>query len=158
MRSFYVVVAALLSFALVNGCSKKADESAGVEQTLPAGEGVGAVAEKTTLSVDVAMPAKYGETEEASKKVVISSETQEGAGEVVDTQVAETSAEGTAVSSDIVEYKIQEGDTLDKIARKFYGAGSKWTLIFEANKDVIKSPEKIWPGMVLKIPNPTKQE
>jgi nucleoid-associated protein YgaU len=54
------------------------------------------------------------------------------------------------------EYKVQENDTLQKIAQKFYGTMHKWTRIYEANKDQLKGPDKIKPGQVLKIPADSK--
>lgn len=50
------------------------------------------------------------------------------------------------------KYKVQDGDTLQKIAKKFYGSMKKWTVIYEANKSVLKGPDKIFPGQVLDIP------
>ncbi|MCX7662077.1 MAG: LysM peptidoglycan-binding domain-containing protein, partial [Candidatus Omnitrophica bacterium] len=44
------------------------------------------------------------------------------------------------------------GDTLQKISLKFYGTTKKWKRIFNANKDIIKSPDKIYPGQVINIP------
>lgn len=51
-------------------------------------------------------------------------------------------------------YKVEEGDWLSKIAsmRKVYHDGSKWPMIYEANKDKIKNPNLIYPGWVLLIP------
>ncbi|MDN7181110.1 peptidoglycan-binding protein LysM [Caballeronia sp. SEWSISQ10-4 2] len=44
------------------------------------------------------------------------------------------------------------GDNLWKIADKYYGNGAKNDMIFEANKPMLKSPDKIYPGQVLRIP------
>jgi nucleoid-associated protein YgaU len=49
-------------------------------------------------------------------------------------------------------YTIQRGDTLWKIAKQYYGNGSKYPLIFEANREVIKNPDLIYPGQVVRIP------
>lgn len=49
-------------------------------------------------------------------------------------------------------YTIQRGDTLSKIAKHFYGSGSKYPVIFEANREVIKNPDLIYPGQVVRIP------
>jgi nucleoid-associated protein YgaU len=46
----------------------------------------------------------------------------------------------------------ENGDTLWRIAQKVYGDKDKWPLIYQANKDVIKDPNKIYPKQVLKIP------
>ena len=51
------------------------------------------------------------------------------------------------------EYTIREGDTLSKIARNEYGNANEWRKIYEANKDVIKNPDLIYPGQKIVIPN-----
>jgi len=47
---------------------------------------------------------------------------------------------------------IQPGDHLWRIARLNYGAGIRYTLIFDANKDLIRDPDLIYPGQVFTIP------
>jgi nucleoid-associated protein YgaU len=49
-------------------------------------------------------------------------------------------------------YTVQSGDSLWKIAEEMYGNGSKYMKIFEANKDLLDNPDKIFPGQELKIP------
>lgn len=49
-------------------------------------------------------------------------------------------------------YTVQKGDCLWNIAKKFYGNGSKYTVIYNANRDKIKNPNLIYPGQVLTIP------
>ncbi|GAA4658628.1 peptidoglycan-binding protein LysM [Bartonella pachyuromydis] len=51
-------------------------------------------------------------------------------------------------------YEVKSGDTLWKIAEEVYGKGQgdKNTFIFEANKPMLKSSDKIYPGQVLRIP------
>ncbi len=49
-------------------------------------------------------------------------------------------------------YKVKSGDSLSKIAKKFYGDAKKYPQIFEANKPMLKDPDKIYPGQVLRIP------
>jgi nucleoid-associated protein YgaU len=46
----------------------------------------------------------------------------------------------------------ENGDSLSKIAQKVYGDRTKWKLIYLANKDTIKDPNKIYPKQKLKIP------
>lgn len=57
-------------------------------------------------------------------------------------------------SEESVFYTVKSGDTLSKIAEKHYGKGKagKYTVIFEANKPMLKHPDKIYPGQVLRIP------
>jgi len=50
-------------------------------------------------------------------------------------------------------YDVQPGDSLSKIAKHFYGDAHKWRHIFEANRDVIKDPDLIYPGQTIKIPS-----
>ena len=49
-------------------------------------------------------------------------------------------------------YTVQEGDTLSIIAKKFYGASSRWKEIAEANKETLPNPKKLKLGQVLVIP------
>jgi len=49
-------------------------------------------------------------------------------------------------------YVIKKGDTLWAIANKFLGNGSKYPEIFEANREVIKDPDLIYPGQKIRIP------
>jgi len=59
----------------------------------------------------------------------------------------------TAPAADATQtYTVVAGDTLSKIARKFYGQANNWNKIFQANKDQIKNPDMIRPGQVFKIP------
>jgi len=49
-------------------------------------------------------------------------------------------------------YEIVSGDTLGVIAKRYYGSASKYMKIFEANKDIISDPNKIYPGQKIRIP------
>ena len=49
-------------------------------------------------------------------------------------------------------YTVQPGDTLSKISQKFYGNPGQYTKIFEANRDKLIDPNKIFPGQTLTIP------
>jgi nucleoid-associated protein YgaU len=49
-------------------------------------------------------------------------------------------------------YTIKSGDSLSKIAKKHYGNANDWRKIYEANRDLIKDPDKIFPGQEIKIP------
>lgn len=49
-------------------------------------------------------------------------------------------------------YKVKSGDCLWNIAKKFYGSGSQYTKIYNANKDKIKNPNLIYPNQILWIP------
>jgi murein DD-endopeptidase MepM/ murein hydrolase activator NlpD len=47
---------------------------------------------------------------------------------------------------------VMPGDSLWKIAQKYYGWGGYWTKIYEANKDKIKDPNIIYPLQLLNLP------
>ena len=49
-------------------------------------------------------------------------------------------------------YVVQSGDSLYAISRKFYGDSSQIDLIFEANRDVMRSKNSLSVGQKLKIP------
>ena len=49
-------------------------------------------------------------------------------------------------------YVVKKGDSLSKIAKHEYGNANDWRKIFEANRDIIKDPDLIFPGQTLKIP------
>ena len=49
-------------------------------------------------------------------------------------------------------YTIKSGDTLWAIAKNFLGNGSKYPEIFEANREVIEDPDKIFVGQKIRIP------
>ena len=49
-------------------------------------------------------------------------------------------------------YTVVAGDSLSKIAKREYGDANAWNRIYEANRDIIKNPDLIYPGQTLKIP------
>lgn len=49
-------------------------------------------------------------------------------------------------------YTVKSGDTLSKIAQQVYGNASQYQKIFEANRPMLKDPDHIYPGQVLRIP------
>jgi nucleoid-associated protein YgaU len=50
------------------------------------------------------------------------------------------------------EYTVRKGDTLQKISKKFYGTTRKWQKIYQANRNVLKAPDRLYPGQVIQIP------
>ncbi len=71
--------------------------------------------------------------------------------------VAGVKTDDITVSSPAEEsvfYTVKSGDTLWKIAEANYGKGKgdQYNIIFEANTPMLKHPDKIYPGQVLRIP------
>jgi nucleoid-associated protein YgaU len=49
-------------------------------------------------------------------------------------------------------HEVKSGDTLSAIAKQVYGDPMKYGIIFEANKPMLKDPDLIYPGQILRIP------
>lgn len=49
-------------------------------------------------------------------------------------------------------YTIEQGDTLSAIAKRVYGKASDWQRIFQANRDTLDNPDRIFPGQVITLP------
>ncbi|MEO5699712.1 MAG: peptidoglycan-binding protein LysM [Casimicrobiaceae bacterium] len=49
-------------------------------------------------------------------------------------------------------YTVESGDTLSKISKAQYGDANQYMKIFDANKPMLKDPNKIYPGQKLRIP------
>jgi nucleoid-associated protein YgaU len=80
---------------------------------------------------------------------------QDGTGDdMPDFSDVQSGASSTAPAAPVSEetYEVQSGDSLSKIAKRVYGHGNEWKRIFEANTDILKDPDKIYPGQKLRIP------
>jgi LysM repeat protein len=75
--------------------------------------------------------------------------------ETIPETIAEPQVEETNLGSE--KYTVAKNDTLQKISQKFYGTTKKWMKIYEANKDVLRGPNKLYPGQVLNIPSYSKE-
>lgn len=73
-------------------------------------------------------------------------------GEVFMEAQAEKAAEQAAEAARSKFYTVVSGDSLSKIAKEFYGDPMKYPEIFEANRPMLKDPDLIYPGQVLRIP------
>jgi LysM repeat protein len=70
---------------------------------------------------------------------------------------APAGAAGTAVQTAAAQapgrmYTVKSGDTLSKIAKAELGDAAKYPQLFEANRPMLKDPNKIYPGQVLRVP------
>ncbi len=60
-------------------------------------------------------------------------------------------AEKPTAEQKVEYYVIVKGDTLSKIAKQFYGDANQYPKIFEANREVIRDPNLIFPGQKIRI-------
>ncbi len=53
---------------------------------------------------------------------------------------------------------VQPGNSLWRIARRAYGRGAQYTIIYEANADQIRDPDLIYPGQIFDVPDDAESE
>lgn len=87
------------------------------------------------------------ESQEQREKIVLVLGNVEGVAAVDDRMTVVVPA------PESVFYEVKKGDTLSKIAKAHYGDAMKYPVIFEANKPMLKDPDLIYPGQVLRIPS-----
>ena len=95
----------------------------------------------------VATLSGQAESAEAMQKAVLMAGNVKG--------ISEVHADGLTAPAPVQEvqyYEIQSGDSLSAIAKKYYGKASDYPRIFEANREVIKDPNLIYPGQKIRIP------
>lgn len=85
---------------------------------------------------------------EVREKIILAAGNTLGAAKVEDTIAVEKNDPESRF------YTVKKGDNLSKIAEAEYGRGhaGRYNDIFEANKPMLKHPDKIYPGQVLRIP------
>ena len=113
-----------------------------IESDNPGVEGL-----KVEVDKGVAKVSGKAKDQSAFDKIVLMAGNVLGIGEV---QAQELEVEAPAEQK-VEYYVIQKGDTLWAIASKYLGNGSKYTKIFEDNREVIKDPDLIYPGQKIRI-------
>lgn len=90
----------------------------------------------------------YGQapSQEAKEKIILAIGNVNGIGFVED-RISVSKPKAAAEF-----YTVKKGDTLGKISKHFYGDAMRYKEIFEANKPMLKDPNKIYPGQSLRIP------
>ena len=90
----------------------------------------------------------YGsvDSQAEKEKVILALGNVAGVASVDDRMIVENPA------AEAVFYEVKKGDSLSKIAKVHYGNAMKYPMIFDANKPMLKDPNKIYPGQVLRIP------
>lgn len=86
------------------------------------------------------------------EKIVLAVGNVKGVERVDDQLTIEAPKTTAAPEPGAVFYTVKKGDTLSKIAKEHYRDANKYMTIFEANKPMLKDPDKIYPGQVLRIP------
>ncbi len=86
--------------------------------------------------------------QETREKLILAAGNVSGIGEVDDGLKVKSKAK----VGDSVFHTVKSGDSLSKIAKKYYGDAMRYPDIFDANTPMLKHPDKIYPGQVLRIP------
>lgn len=68
------------------------------------------------------------------------------------TEVSIDNMEAPAPTPEVEYYTIVSGDSLSRIAKKYYGNAMDYPKLFDANREVIKDPDLIYPGQKIRIP------
>ena len=166
MKCFTVRMLGLAGIVLVAGCQAPTRMATRVKEvprvdlsleggnrgylvgTAPAGEGSGRTT-RQMVETDVEIPTFY-KPRPGSKQ---------GFGEIAPPEIEQEESEteaaaGGAAPTHYDTYMVQKGESLWSIAAKpeIYGKATRWRRIFDANRDLLKSPDRLKAGMKLKIP------
>lgn len=87
---------------------------------------------------------------EAVEKAVLLAGNVKGVSDVIIDQM-----DAPEPAPEVEYYHIASGDSLSKIAKKFYGNAMDYPKLFEANREVIKDADLIYPGQKIRIPPKT---
>jgi len=121
----------------------------------PAGETTPRKTERTVRVFEVELGKSY-KTKQVDIAPITQPQSMGSSNEITsNTGSVETASEEQNISLDKTgqKYTVEKNDTLQKISMKFYGTTKKWTKIYNANKDVLKGPNKVYPGQTLNIPD-----
>lgn len=78
--------------------------------------------------------------------------------ETVDGTAAElNNLDKYTISGTLTDYKLNEGETLTKLALKFYGTKALWPYIVKYNRSIISDPDNVPYGVIIKIPKLTEK-
>lgn len=106
------------------------------------------IVEDAKEGLDVSVDVSLKQWRDYGTKIVTVQEDEESGEQTVTTQEERDDSTAPTVS----EHTVKSGDTLWALAAKYYGDGSQYTKIYEANKDKISDPNLIYPGQVFTIP------
>ncbi|WP_298912170.1 peptidoglycan-binding protein LysM [uncultured Algimonas sp.] len=86
-------------------------------------------------------------SQEMKEKIILSVGNIEGVSGVKDGLSTRTAGRASRF------HTVERGDTLSAIAQTHYGKASLYPKIFDANRPMLKDPDEIYPGQVLRIPD-----
>jgi len=126
----------------------KAANDAAADAILDYIGGQGLKATGLTVTYDGSAATVYGvaDTQATKEKIVLCCGNVQGVAAVNDQMTVDQS------EPEAQYYTVVKGDNLSKISKQFYGDPNKYMKIFEANKPMLKSPDLIYPGQMLRIP------
>jgi nucleoid-associated protein YgaU len=101
---------------------------------------------KVEVKEDVAVISGTTPSQEMREKIILAAGNNEGIARVDDR------LEVVKPEPEAQYYTVKKGDSLSKISKQYYGDAMKYPVIFEANKPMLKDPDLIYPGQVLRIP------
>jgi len=101
---------------------------------------------KIKVADDVAYVKGTVASQDVAEKIVLA------VGNVTGIAKVESRLEVTSPTPEARYYTVVKGDTLSAISKKQYGDANQYPKIFEANKPMLKDPDRIYPGQVLRIP------
>lgn len=87
-----------------------------------------------------------GLTQEEKEKI------QVAVGNIAGVSEVENNITTTDTHNEATYYTVKSGDTLSAISKTVYGNANLYNKIFEANRPMLSSPDKIYPGQTLRIP------
>ena len=104
--------------------------------------------ENPVINIEANTATVYGlvDSQEIREKIVLLIGNSEGIARVDDRLAVKIEAPEASF------HTVERGENLSNIAKEYYKDSNKYLKIFEANKPMLKDPDKIYPGQVLRIP------
>jgi len=116
-------------------------------------KGLGLTVENPVIDIEGSVATVYGlaDSQAIREKIVLIIGNSDGIAKVDDRLAVKVEEPESGF------HTVERGENLSKIAEEHYGEANKYTVIFEANKPMLKDPDKIFPGQVLRIPRLEKK-